>query len=522
MKSLSRLAGVAGTITVLAAICLTAVNRDSPFDIVKPFVDKQTFLIGRLDVKQMPCSDLKPRVIDFLKEVTGDARVLQDVESVVDETLQLREGFVAAGGEEIFLLVSPRDYGFVVTASDPRKRNSVEAFTSDLLGAAGDRWTIQKHGARMLIIGVASSLGLKAPKAEPCSEMLRAANAAGNAQLAVIYVPSADKDCNFLNIYRGWPSQKLWDAVSPPPALGQRVIGPTTRTGVQWGLLALEAAPALNVRLVVESKDAADARELKRAVDSSLDAVVQRALPDAATLRKLIAPSMNGKQLSFSLTEDAATLQALAKPLMAIMTDTSANGRGHRVRSELNLREIAQAMLVYHSSRKRFPPAANLDPNGRPLLSWRVHLLPFLGQQALYKQFKLDEPWDSDHNKKLVKAVIPVFVDPAGNLKRGMTTYVVPTGEGTVFGGKESLRDQDIRDGTSKTIMVVNVTPERAVIWTKPDDLAVNEATPLNGLISDNRKTFQTVFCDARVRVIDDTIDPIRLWQLFNANDGKP
>jgi hypothetical protein len=103
-----------------------------------------------------------------------------------------------------------------------------------------------------------------------------------------------------------------------------------------------------------------------------------------------------------------------------------------------------------------------------------------------------------------------------------MTTYLVPIGEGTVFGGKEGPRIQDIRDGTSNTIMIVNALPEKAVIWTKPDDLPVTAAEPLNGLVNAARKTFETTFCDGSVLTLSDAIDPKVLWLLLNANDHQP
>ena len=107
--------------------------------------------------------------------------------------------------------------------------------------------------------------------------------------------------------------------------------------------------------------------------------------------------------MSVSLTEDAATLQAVAKPLMAAIA--AARGNAQRQMSMNNLKQIGLAMHNYHDVNKRFPPAANLDAAGKPLLSWRVHILPYLEQEALYKQFKLDEPWDSEHNKKLAEIV---------------------------------------------------------------------------------------------------------------------
>ena len=384
----------------------------------------------------------------------------------------------------------------------------------ELLHPAGNDVAIRKSGDRVLLVGTPSALErLAALKVEPRPEVSAATTATANAPIQILLVPNADQH------------RVLQETFPRLPAPWQRVTGQALSNGVQWGVLTLEAVPALKARLVIESKDAAAAEELKGLVDSSLDAaiqlpVVQQTVPDAEQLRKLIVPAVEGKQMSVSLTEDAATLQAVAKPLMAAIQ--AARGNAQRQMSMNNLKQIALAMHNYHDANKRFPPAANLDAAGKPLLSWRVHILPYLEQEALYRQFKLDEPWDSEHNKKLAEIVVPTFVDPAANLKPGMTTYVVPTGEGTVFGGKESLALRDIRDGTSNTIMVVNVTPDRAVIWTKPDDLPVKEAEPLTGLINDVRTTFETAFCDGSVRVISNKIDPKILWLLFNANDGKP
>jgi hypothetical protein len=151
-----------------------------------------------------------------------------------------------------------------------------------------------------------------------------------------------------------------------------------------------------------------------------------------------------------------------------------------------------------------------------------VHILPYIDQQALYDQFKLDEPWDSENNKKLIEKIPAIYLDPSAKLKPGETTYLVPVSEGTVFAGKEPLRFPDIRDGTSNTLMVVNVAPERAVIWTKPDDLTVTQANPFAGILTATRKKFEAAFCDGSVRVLSDAMDPKTLWLLFQANDGTP
>jgi hypothetical protein len=137
------------------------------------------------------------------------------------------------------------------------------------------------------------------------------------------------------------------------------------------------------------------------------------------------------------------------------------------------LKQLGVAMHNYHGTRKRLPGAAIVSKDGKktPLLSWRVALLPDLEQENLYRQFKLDEPWDSEHNKKLIN-MMPAIYQPVRreHPKGGYTYYQVLTGgRMTPFGDGREPRLTDFRDGTSNTFLIVE--GPKPVIWTKPDDL---------------------------------------------------
>jgi hypothetical protein len=97
-----------------------------------------------------------------------------------------------------------------------------------------------------------------------------------------------------------------------------------------------------------------------------------------------------------------------------------------------NLQQIAAAMHNYYDTYGYLPPAAVYGKNGKPLLSWRVLLLPFLDQNELYRQFHLDEPWDSAHNKKLLAQMPRVYRIP-GQKDKNATFYQVFVGESTIF-----------------------------------------------------------------------------------------
>jgi hypothetical protein len=140
---------------------------------------------------------------------------------------------------------------------------------------------------------------------------------------------------------------------------------------------------------------------------------------------------------------------------------------------QLNLRRIAQALNSYAAVHGSYPPPVVYDETGKvPLYSWRVLILPQLGEHNLYSQFRLDLAWDSTENSLLIPQCPAVFISPAANSvkMRDETSYVLLTGPGTLFPPTGPLSPQNISDGTSNTLLVVEVA-QNQILWTQPGDL---------------------------------------------------
>jgi hypothetical protein len=217
---------------------------------------------------------------------------------------------------------------------------------------------------------------------------------------------------------------------------------------------------------------------------------------------------------------------ATAAPLVAgLLLPAAQASRAAAVRAQAtnNLKQIGIAMHNYHDVHASFPAAASHDDDDKPLLSWRVHILPFVEQSGLYNEFHLDEPWDSEHNKRLIPRMPAVYRTPNHpEIEEGKTVYLAPRGEGTMFEGFEGPRLQEITDGTSNTIMAVEASPERAVVWTAPGDFEYDAQQPLAGLGGIHANGFLTLFADGSVHFISQSVDLKVLKALFTATGGEP
>lgn len=140
----------------------------------------------------------------------------------------------------------------------------------------------------------------------------------------------------------------------------------------------------------------------------------------------------------------------------------------HRTGCSDNLQAITLAMLIYEKQHGRLPPAYTVDAEGKPLHSWRVLLLPYLGEGAkkLHEKIRLDEPWDSKHNRQFHDAVVKIYQCPGVKLEPGQTTYAVVVGEKNAFQPGEGKKlDQFGPNSVNLILVLEGYTP---TCWMDP------------------------------------------------------
>lgn len=195
--------------------------------------------------------------------------------------------------------------------------------------------------------------------------------------------------------------------------------------------------------------------------------------------------------------------------------------------SQENAQQIGRALHDFHAAYGFFP-AGYADRSGQPGLSWRVAILPFMEQENLFKQFKLDEPWNSEHNRKLVDKMPKVF-RPGNQDTFGYTFYRGFTGPNTWLpplnlkgeAGQplKGVSMPQISDGLSNTILVAEAaTP---VIWTKPDELVFtpNDIPKIGGGVFPTGAV--VILADGRPQFVKKSITAATLAAAITINGGE-
>jgi hypothetical protein len=189
------------------------------------------------------------------------------------------------------------------------------------------------------------------------------------------------------------------------------------------------------------------------------------------------------------------------------------------LRSQSKLKQIGLAFHTYESAYQFFPTDIR-DKNGKALLSWRVAILPYIEEDKLFKEFKLDEPWDGEHNKKLIARMPKIYAPIRVKAKEGETFYHVFTGETALFGPRQkNPKIAFITDGTANTGLVFEAG--EPVIWTRPVDMHFDEKKPVPKLGGLFEGECNVVLCDGSLMRLKKDADEIELKKLIIPHDGN-
>ncbi len=322
------------------------------------------------------------------------------------------------------------------------------------------------------------------------------------------------------------PDEIRGDKVPPEIRLFQPLLAGESITGfVDWGReLAVEVRVKANTPAqAIESEKAF--RFLAKLLEQGLAQFLQNPdVSDSFTILRAVQAGVKGATFKTEGTETRTRIGISADlPYDRAFAEAAIKIREAAARSQSsnNLKQIVLAMHNYESTYGALPPPVVVNKAGKPLLSWRVLILPFLEQQQLYKQFKLDEPWDSPNNIKLLDKMPSVYAEPAPTkAKKNETHYRVFVGNGAAFDSLRGPKIVEFTDGTSNTILVA--TAADPVPWTKPDELSFEPDKDMKKLLGYFYGPVTMMgFADGSVRAISEGISKTTLNAILTRAGGE-
>ncbi len=490
--------------TLPTAVAETKFDPESLAKTVAPYLDDRTLMVIHIDAARL---DTKTAV-RVLAQLFGSK--VRDFEPVQERLDMLLLGFRKAGGTEFYIVLSLIDLhpnwsslnaGPFLVAPVRGEGKELAAFFRQV-GAA------EKIG-ESIIAGPKTTLArLRKLQPVPRPELAKAFATAGGGAAQICLLPPT-------------VLRRAIEETLPllPEELGGGSIKELTR-GCQWAVARIDAAPSVQVRLTLQATDADTAKALHSDLSRLLKALakneqIRSLFPNVEKAVLIATPEISGDRLTLARNESELT--TLLQPILAPFAPPP------RSDATVRLHKLLVALLDYENAQHHFPAAASYDNEGKPLLSWRVHILPYLGEEKLYKEFHLDEPWDSEYNKKLIGRMPAVFrsSENADLVKQGKTTFLAPLGNVTMFPDKRGLRISDVLDGTSNTIFLVDVEDSRAVVWTQPEDWRYDPSDPLKGLARRLKDKYIVGMVDSSVRLLQKTISKYTMQAAFTRNGGE-
>lgn len=466
--------------------------------ILEPVIDEATLGLAHIDTKQLDEKSLTKKAKSLLWSQDADSEFLKQLVRYVSQTKKQIE---RCGGRFVFLTASLYDLEQATVIAIPVAANSQTTELERLLKPVTSMgFQLQKLNSRLLILARPKTLARIANRELwPRKDVKQILQRSVHGIASLNFVPSADH----LKVIR-----ELTPKLDPPFS---SVTGELLADGVQFASIRLQQFEPLDIEVRINSVSDQAARQLKQLILGLRDEI-KPTTPESLVI-KGVAAQLSLEQVDQSLSLKVGAKEEAVWNAIKPFFEAAQKRVGQSALRD-KLRDIMIALHNYYDANKMFPDIGPLKDKGNPGLSWRVHILPYVGEAALYEKFKLDEPWDSEHNKQLIPLLPEVFVVKGGETAKGKTRIVMPRGRD--FFAKPFVRNQaakptekigrqfrEILDGTSNTLAVLPIASQYAVIWTKPEDWVPPAKDLIKSVIDPDQKILTFATADGAVHRID-------------------
>lgn len=522
---------------------LSAQSADPAYEAIKPLIKQNTMLVAHVDLENLALDTMFDKLETRFAAVMAKAAPMMeegDAEAMQTETeQQLGMGRLMSGamlqslaenGVTEFYVLSVvelmQEYPAIIAVpGEPDLPEELEAMLEGMdatkVGVVEGMTLFAVSANAQPIAGAQFLRRFNALKTAERPEITAAMKLQGKSPIRVVFAPPA--------ALKGMAQMMLPMMMAEVPAeIDAKLLMDVVQQvesvslGVTPGELRINAA----VQFPTEELPKKIEVELASQLDKTLTDVPDGAMLMMAAMKPMIddfMPKANKNRLILVVNEKK--LDKYQDTLIATMLPavTAAREAARRMQCSNNLKQLGLSLHNYHEVQNAFPPLYTVDADGKPLHSWRVLVLPFIEEQALYSEIRLDEPWDSEHNSQFHDRVISVFQCPSSaDAEPGANCcYAVIGGEAFIpakaAGSKKGRSMSEITDGLSNTLAIVEVkTP---FCWMDPtQDLKLSDleevGEPEGRIGSAHPGGFNACLLDGSVRYVSETADPKTLKAL--------
>ena len=445
---------------------------------VTPFLEHSSAILVDIDLSKVNVGQIVKWVFEVVERDAEDATARQAV--------AMADGFVqslrAAGVSHLFASAATRSWFdggpvVIVPCDNTAAVNGLASLVLQGLPKNPPQTTVLKE--RLLLAGPQAAL-----------ERLQVADSVSRADL-VLPLTAPDRLDHMIVVSLPQEARQELIAVWPdrlPGPLPIKVSPRQLAQDLQRVVIEWRLPPNVEARITLSTPDPDASRRVIVLIDELMEL--------RPKTKELFTVAARDTDVVIELQTDSL-LEQLA-PFLRLPKEQAA-----QLQRSNQLKQVGIAIHNYYEQRKHLPPRCFVDPEGKPLLSGLVAILPFLEQQALYDSFRFDRAWDHEANANPSGTAVPAYAgELLGTDRANHTRFRFPVFPGSLWEGEgPPRRFQDVTDGTSNTIAMIEAPPDAAVPWASPEPWVISNEDPISDVFGD-RDTVLTWFLDGSVRVL--------------------